>query len=114
MNLRERILALAKPTLVPHDFGGVSLFLRKWNEREQIEWAIETQTAEKQAGVDADLWTRCKAIARSLCDDTGALVFSPSDYSQLAELDSSLIDSAWTAVIALQSRPGADDAAKKN
>ena len=112
--MREQIAALAaKPQLVPHDFGGIPCYLKKWGERGQIEWAIVTQTAEKVEGVEADLWSRCKAIVRSLCDENGVMLYKPEEHEQIAELDPEIIDAAWQAVIKLQSRAAEDDS-KKN
>lgn len=109
-NLRDRIKGLAKAKIVPISFGGVECYLRRWNEKEQIEWAIECQN-QKNDG-KADLWVRCKAIARSLCDENGVLIYSPDEYEELALLDSEIINPAWDAVVELQ---GTDaDAAKKN
>ena len=111
-NLRDRLKETTKPRLVPTTLAGVACFLRRWNEREQIEWAIECQTAAKEDfdGDKVDFYTKCKAIARSLCDEHGELVYA--DYVEVAEHDSDALDPVFDEVIALQSRANAD--AKKN
>ena len=112
-SLREQIQSLAKPKLVPVNFGGVSCFARKWNEGEQIAWAIECQGSKGDEG-EPDLYLRCKAIVRSLCDESGELIYSADEFAEIAKQDPQVIDPVWETLIELQSRISGDDDAKKN
>jgi len=108
ISLKERIKA-AKPVLHPITFCGVECFVRRWSERERIEWAVHIQTAGE--GEAADKLVRARAIAWSLCDDAGELVFGPDGVDDVAALCEDL-GPTFDAVIAIQKN--AKDDPKKN
>lgn len=109
MNLKDKLFAkLDKPTLTPCEFAGETVYIRAWSEREKIEWALsmkELTSEEKQ-----DVWVRCRAIAWSVADADGHLLFKPSEYERVADFPSSEITKLFDAVIQVQVEPDA----KKN
>lgn len=112
-NLKEQLLAkITKPKLFPIEFAGIPCFVKKWNEKDNIEWAIALQTAPKIEGVEGDLYTRCRAIVHNLCDESGALIFDKDDVEQVALFDASEINPVWEKIVEVQAGDKID--AKKN
>lgn len=118
-NIREQIKALVSaPKLDPIKFGGVECFVKRWSERDRIEWSIELQTSTTKVEFEGDDgkkssfdgYLKCKAIARSLCDADGNLVFE--SFAEVADYDTEILDPVFEAVMKLQ-EIGGDDA-KKN
>jgi hypothetical protein len=103
----------AKPKLAPLVFCGVDCFIRPWNEKERIELAIHLQTHKGEADGDGDKLTRARAIAMSLCDADGELVFGVEAIDEVAAVRTDL-GPPFDAIMAYQGRGDVDADAKKN
>ena len=111
MSVKEKLFAkLDRPVLTPYTFMGEGLFLRHWSERDKIEWAEYHKKMTDEQKTDS--YVRCRAVAKSLCDSEGHLIFSVDDLDRLAAFPSNEIAACFDRVIELIKEP--EEAAKNS
>lgn len=107
MSLKEKLFAkLDKPQLTPCTFMGEELYLRHWSERDKIEWAQFFRNLEAEKKTDE--YVRCRAIAKSLCDSEGHLIFAADEHERIAAFPSIEIGPVFDQIAALIKEPEAD------
>jgi hypothetical protein len=106
------ISKLSLRKLEPLKFGGLDCFVKVWNEKERIEYAIDAQTRAKNG--EPDYLTRCRTIVFALCDEAGEMIFSANDVELVSSFDSHEIGKAFAFIIQVQSNEADDSDAKKN
>lgn len=107
--LKTKLFA-KQPTLVPYTFLGEQVYIKRWSEREKIEWSLHIKELQKDDATD--LYIRCRGLAWGLFDASGKPIFDRSDFEQIANFDAADIGKAFDAIIAQQQEP--DDSKKKD
>jgi hypothetical protein len=111
MSVRDKLFAKrTEAKLTPTTFAGVECFIKAWSEREKIDWAVYCKSISDQGDV-SDNFIRCRAIAWSLADESGKLIFNRDEVEAIADFPSDEIERLFNEVIAVQA-PQSD--AKKN
>jgi hypothetical protein len=111
VNLKERLYAkLDKPPVTETTFAGEKVFIKHWSERDVIEWTvlIKSFTDEQKQ----DNYVRCRAIAHSLSDADGHLIFRTDELDRISEFPSHEVSRVFDEIMACVNADAED--AKKN